>query len=229
MDLGYRVLPRSPRIDQEALDALARYDVADLADTMRHARTMFGIRSVYPSTRRVVGTAVTLSVSVPNIDMLRVALEICGPGDVLVIGARGITTQAVLGGYMSTALVNRGVAGVVVDGAVRDAHEMRENGLPVFARGTTTNGAALTAPGEVNVPVSVGGIVVEPGDAIVADEGGIVAIPPAAVPTVLGKAEALLQVHAGWADEVARGEIFGLADSRTRVVAAGCRFEGEDI
>ncbi|WP_353114456.1 hypothetical protein [Microbacterium sp.] len=228
MDLGYRVLPRTPRIDQTALDELARYDVADLADTMRHARTMFGIRSVYPSTRRIAGTAVTLSVSVPNIDMLRVALEICGPGDVLVINARGITTQAVLGGYMSTALVNRGVAGVVVDGAVRDAHEMRENGLPVFARSTTTNGAALTAPGEVNVPVACGGIVVEPGDAIIADEGGIVAIPPAAVPVVLDKAAKLLDVHEGWADEVARGEIFGLTDSRSRVLAAGCRFEGED-
>lgn len=225
MDLGYRVRPRPPRVEPEALTELVRYDVVDLADTMRHARTMSGIQSVYPSQRRIAGTAVTLSVSVPNIDMLRVALEICGPGDVLVIGARGITTQAILGGYMSTALVNRGVAGVIVDGAIRDAHEMRENGLPVYARATTTNGAALTAPGEVNVPVAVGGIVVDPGDVIVADEGGIVAIPPAAVPTVLGKVEKLLAVHEGWADEVARGEIFGLDDSRARVIAAGCDFE----
>jgi Demethylmenaquinone methyltransferase len=223
-DLGYRVHPKISLVSPELIEELRQFDVPDLCDTMRHAGTMFGISSVYPSTRRIAGPAVTLSVTVPNIDMLRVALDLCERGDVLVINARGITTQAVLGGYMSQALANRGVAGVIVDGAVRDANEMRDNGLPVFARGTTTNGAALTAPGEVNVPVACGGTVVNPGDIIVADEAGIVAIPPAAIDTVLTKVRNLLTVHEGWADEVSRGEIFGFDDSLARVKAAGCSF-----
>lgn len=224
-DLGYRVLPKVSAVSADVIEELRQFPVPDIADTMRHAGTMFGISSVYPSTRRIAGPAVTLSVTVPNIDMLRVALDLCQRGDILVINARGITTQAILGGYMSQALVNRGVAGVIADGVVRDANEMRENGLPVYARGSTTNGAALTAPGEVNVPIACGGTVVHPGDIIVADEGGIVAIPPAAIDTVLMKVRNLITVHEGWAEEVARGEIFGFSDSLDRVKAAGCSFD----
>ncbi|WP_051792936.1 RraA family protein [Amycolatopsis jejuensis] len=228
MELGYRVEPAAERLSADLVDQLREYDVADLADTMRHAGTMFGIRGVYQPIDRIAGPAVTLSVTVANIDMLRVALDTCQRGDVLVINARGAVTTAMLGGYMSLALVNRGVAGVVVDGAVRDAHEMRKHGLAVFARGVTTNGAARTAPGEVNVPVACGGVVVNPGDVIVADEGGIVAIPPAAVPGVLAKAADLVAVHRGWDEEVARGEIFGLADSRARALADGLKFPTTD-
>lgn len=230
MEIGYRVFPAPMKADPEIVDQLKQFDVPDLCDTMKHQGTMFGIRSVYETRKRVAGTAITLSVTVPNIDMLRVALDECKEGDVLVVNARGITTQAMLGGYMSQALVNRKVAAFIVDGAVRDPHEMRENGLPVYARGTTTNGAALTAPGEVNVPVACGGVVVNPGDIIVADEGGIVAIPQAAAATVLEKARALVKVHEQWDEEVARGEIFGFADSQARVLAAGAQIidEGQD-
>lgn len=230
MDIGYRVFRAPTKANPDIVKQLQQFDVPDLCDTMKHQGTMFGINSVYENHKRVAGTAITLSVTVPNIDMLRVALEECKEGDVLVVNARGITTQAMLGGYMSEALVNRKVAAVIVDGAVRDPHEMRENGLPVYARGTTTNGAALTSAGEVNVPVACGGVVVNPGDIVVADEGGIVAIPQAAAEIVLAKAKALVQVHEQWDEEVAQGEIFGLSDSQARVLAAGVVIvdEGQD-
>lgn len=123
---------------------------------------------------RVCGTAVTARCTLGCSDALLAAVAEVQPGQVLV--ARTPGEAAYFGGVMATECVRRGMAAVVIDGLVRDVAEIRALSLSVYARGTTPGGARLGAPGEIQVPLAVGQTVVMPGDFIVADDDGIVAV-----------------------------------------------------
>jgi RraA family protein len=123
------------------------------------------------------GPAVTVRVRPGDNLMIHKALTMVEPGDVLVIDGGGDVTQALVGGLMRTTCVARGLAGLVIDGAVRDLTEWAEDGMPIFARGHTHRGPSKDGPGEINVPISCAGMVVLPGDLIVGDADGVIAIP----------------------------------------------------
>jgi hypothetical protein len=112
--------------------------------------------------------------------MVHKSLDIAKPGDVVVIdahGSKGTSINAALGDIISTKAKHRGIAGFIVDGSIRDLPGILELDLPVFARGTTVMGPLHRGPGEVNYPIACGGTVINPGDVMVADASGIVAIP----------------------------------------------------
>ena len=120
----------------------------------------------------IAGTAVTVRTrGGDNLAILR-AFEFCRPGDVMVIDAGGDVTNAVVGGILSFYAASIGTAGMVIDGAIRDVAEIRERTYPVYARGVNHRGPFKDGPGEINVPVSVGGMVVNPGDIVVGDQDG---------------------------------------------------------
>lgn len=189
MEIGARRLPRVAGPDAEVIRALAAIDTTDLSDAMHAALHMEpGIRAIHPGMRAFAGPAVTVSVPTGAQDVRRVAMDLAQPGDVLVIDARGITTFAVLGGNLAKGLADKGLAGVVIDGAVRDWREIEGHGLPVLARGFTLAASPKTGQGEVNVPVACGGVVVHPGDVIVADSNGVVVVPREGAEAVARKA-----------------------------------------
>jgi regulator of RNase E activity RraA len=109
--------------------------------------------------------------------MVHKALDIARPGDVVIVDAGGSIKNAVLGDTISMKARHRGIAGFVVDGYVRDLEGIREIDLPVYARGETLVGPLHRGPGEINYPVCCGGVVVSPGDIVVADDSGIVIVP----------------------------------------------------
>ena len=109
--------------------------------------------------------------------MVHKSLDVARPGDIVVIDAHASSMNAVLGDLISTKSKHRGIAGFVVDGFIRDLPDILELDFPVFARGTTSIGPLHRGPGEINYPICCGGIVVNPGDVIVADGAGIVVIP----------------------------------------------------
>lgn len=111
--------------------------------------------------------------------MIHKALEIAEAGDVLVIDAGGSLNQAVFGGQMRASAMSKGLAGVVVDGAVRDLVELAAGGLACFAKGVNHRGPSKDGPGEINVPISCAGMVVHPGDLILGDPDGVICIPAA--------------------------------------------------
>jgi regulator of RNase E activity RraA len=155
--------------------------------------------------------------------MMKVAMDLCQPGDVLVLAARGATQFAMFGGKLSIGLAKRGVAGLVIDGAVRDVADIKKAGLPTFAR-AVASGVPADGPGEVNVPVACGGVVVMPGDIVVADANGIVAVPPAHAEEILAKASAVKAKLDSWDAELERGEVPGIAKTIEAVTARGCEF-----
>ncbi|MCA9878567.1 MAG: hypothetical protein KC442_12320 [Thermomicrobiales bacterium] len=190
MTLGKRIFMDINRPAPALVERFRQYGASDFGDVMYKANTMDrAIGPVFSPVPRIVGSAVTVSVPTGSMNVRMIAMNMTQPGDVLVINSYGCMNYAVLGGVFATALVQRGVQGVIIDGAIRDLTEIRDLGLPVFARGVTTMAPPHVGPGEANVPIACGRIVVNPGDIIVADEDGIVAIPQHAAEQVLAGAE----------------------------------------
>jgi regulator of RNase E activity RraA len=128
--------------------------------------------------------------------MIHKALMMVQPGDVLVIDGGADVTQALVGGLMRTTCVAKRLGGLVIDGAIRDLLEWAEDGMPIFARGHTHRGPSKDGPGEINVPVSCAGMAVMPGDLIVGDADGVIAVPAADAADVLRRTRLHLEREA---------------------------------
>jgi 4-hydroxy-4-methyl-2-oxoglutarate aldolase len=156
------------------------------------------IRPIIPSLRPdaqpnglLVGSAITVRLPDGDLEALVPAVDILEPGDVLVIDHGGRESVACWGELTSLAAVKRGCIGVIVDGAVANLAELQGHGLPTFARGVAAlGGRQLRKGGGVNVPIQCGGVAVHPGDLVVADDDGVVIVPPARLDDVYAAAEA---------------------------------------
>jgi len=141
---------------------------------------------------KLVGPALT--VKVPPVDnlMIHKALTLVQPGDVMVIDGGGDHSWALLGFLMVSTAIKLGLAGMVVDGCIRDAAEIRASGFPIFAAGINPNGPMKEGPGEINYPIQSGGQVVNPGDIIVADDDGVVVVPREHAPGIADKVKTVI-------------------------------------
>ncbi|VFR49658.1 Demethylmenaquinone methyltransferase [plant metagenome] len=167
-----------PAIDRDLLDLLVQAEPAVIGHFRYTGFMTPAIKAVMPD-RRIAGTAVTLRA--PGMDgaMVHYAIGQARPGDVLVIDRCGDEAIASLGGAVAYAARAAGVAGIVVDGLITDLSELRQYGVPVWSRGTSAvTVKTLGLGGEFCVPVTCGGVAVTPGDAILADENGILVLPP---------------------------------------------------
>jgi 4-hydroxy-4-methyl-2-oxoglutarate aldolase len=175
-----------PRIDDGILESFRSFSVPDISDAVGALYTMStDMGPLYEPIDRLVGRALT--VKAPPGDSLTVhgAITQCQPGDVLVIDWRGHVDSCSGGSGMLIGPIRHGLAGVVVDGAWRDIPDLQALNFPVFGRGTSPVSRAKSQLGEINVPVSCGGVVVHPGDLIVADAEGIVVVPRTETESVL--------------------------------------------
>jgi regulator of RNase E activity RraA len=198
--MPYKAIRKNPSaapVAPDILSALREIPVAALSDNMHRNIGSTGLHPYHrPVARTMAGTAVTArSRGGDNLTYLR-ALEFCRPGDVLVIDAGGDLNNAVVGGILSFYAAHIGVVGVVIDGAIRDVAEVRAREFPVYARGVTHRGPYKDGPGEINVPVSVGGMVVNPGDIVVGDQDGLMAFAPDDAAWLIEKAHAHLATEA---------------------------------
>ena len=192
-----RKIPSATQADPQVLTALREIPVAALSDNMHRNIGTTGLQPYHrPVKPTMAGTAVTArSRGGDNLTFLR-ALEFCRPGDVLLIDAGGDVNNAVVGGILTFYAASIGLAGIVIDGAIRDVAEIREREFPVYARGITHRGPYKDGPGEINVTVSVGGMVVNPGDIVVGDQDGLLAIPQDGARELIGKARGVLAAEA---------------------------------
>lgn len=159
------------------------------------------IRPLMPPGRqpRLFGQAVTVRCEPPDFGAVLQALDLIGPGQVLVIDAAGHRDTAMIGDILSGHLRRRGASGLVVDGAVRDVGTLGTwTDFSVFARWITPRGPSSADRGALNLPVVIGGYLVCPGDLIIGDDDGLVALPPAIVRSRIADAEAKLARETAW-------------------------------
>lgn len=190
-NVGCRVYLKVNRPDAKLVREFQGLPVANIADKMNRFFCMD--QRIKPfNTKPLLGTAFTVKARIGDNLMLHKALELAQPGDVIIVDAQGDIANAITGEIMMTQAAVNGLAGVVIDGAIRDSEAMLDLDMPVYAAGVQPKGPYKDGPGEINVPVSCGGVVVNPGDIIVGDQDGIVVISPADAPVVLEKAKAKL-------------------------------------
>jgi RraA family protein len=220
MTAGFRILPMPQRPARELVAALAEMVTPHLSDNMSRLQgAAAAIRPMHGGGAKLAGPALTVRVPPGDNLMVHKAIDIAAPGDVIVVDAAGVLEQAIIGDIMTSLAAKRGVAGFVIDGAIRDAAELAARPFPVYARGVTHRGPYKNGPGEINVPVSIGGMVVRPGDIVVGDADGVVAVPQADAQAVLAAAReqkkkeeaSLAAIAAGtldrkWVDETLRAK-----------------------
>ena len=196
MTAGFRVFERKRRASVSLVEAFAALPVANVGDCMN--RMSAGGSTLRPLHRggTMAGSALTVRTRPGDNLMVHKALSMAGPGDVIVVDAGGDLTTAIIGELMVLQAQELGVAGFVINGAVRDAAAIGNGSLPVYAAGITLRGPYKDGPGEVNVPISIGGMVIEPGDVIVGDADGVLYVPCDDAESILAAARAKAQAEA---------------------------------
>lgn len=183
-------------VDPQLLAGFAQIPVASISDVM--LRLAGGGANLLPvGTPSLCGTAVTVRVPPGDNLMVHKAIELARAGDVIVVDAGGDLTNAIIGERMVTVAEAKGIAGFVINGAVRDLAHLRRCALPVFAAGISHRGPYKNGPGEINYPIALNGMVVMPGDVIVGDDDGLVAVAIADAAAIAVAARAKADKEAG--------------------------------
>jgi RraA family protein len=187
--IGFRIGEIERRVDSAMVEKFKTVPVANVSDCMSRL-SGFGprIRPLHGGTVTMAGTAVTVRARPGDNLAIHKALDIAGPGDVLVVDAGGDLTNALMGELMLSHAIQRGLAGVVIDGAVRDLGWIKAHEFPVFAAGVTHRGPYKDGPGEINFPISIDGTVVNPGDLVIGDDDGALSVAFAEVETIYADA-----------------------------------------
>lgn len=206
--VGFRMTHAMERPSPETVEAFRAFESPDVSDLLNRLYTMSTrVKLMTDPAHKLVGPACTVKVYPGDNLMVHKALDVAQPGDVIVVDSSTSMMTAVLGDLISTKARHRGVAGFVIDGLIRDLPAVRALAdFPVFACGVTPIGPLHRGPGEINYDVSVGGIVIHPGDLVVGDLNGVVVVPKEVADDV---ARALADSAAAQADyvaAVARGE-----------------------
>ena len=158
---------------------------------------------------RLLGTAVTVKTLAADLAAAFKAIDVCQPGDVVVIDSHGSLNTAFWGENMTMSALNRGVIAAVIDGACRDVEEIRKIKFPVICKGIVPNVGAVAGYGEVNVSIQCAGVAVSPGDIVVIDGNGVVVVPMAEAAMVLQKAQRLLETEHLLQEKIKAGATIG--------------------
>ena len=207
MPSGFRINPRPPKIDQALLESFRGLPTPIVSDNM--ARMYAGgsrLRPYYKGAP-MLGVALTVNARPGDNLMVHKAIDIAEPGDIIVVDAGGDMTNAIFGEIMLRWSAKRGVGGIVIDGAIRDSDVLTAGDFPVFAAGVTHRGPYKDGPGEINVPVKIGGQIVAPGDIVIGDADGVLGIPRADAKEVAALAHAQFAREAGILAAIADGSV----------------------
>ena len=219
------------RADADLVTRLGGLGVA----TAHEAYGRFGLMKSYLrpvwTGGEAAGTAVTVLAQPGDNWMIHVAVEQCKPGDILVVGCTTDNTDGMFGDLLATSLMARGVRGLVIDAGVRDAKALREMGFPVWSKAISAKGTVKATLGAVNVPVVCAGINVVPGDAVVADDDGVVVIHRRDAADVVAKGEKRAADEEGKRKQLAEGKLgLDMYNMRDALAKAGLVYvdEAED-
>lgn len=202
------VIPNDhPRVSRDDVRRFFAFSASIVADALGRLHTMSDIRHVNRPGLLMAGSALTVRTAAGDNLMVHKAIDIAQPGDVLVIEGGGYTGRALLGDIICRLAANRGIAGIVVDGAIRDAEAIRRMNFPVFAKGATPAGPFKEGPGEINVCIHSAGATVQPGDVVFGDDDGIVVVPFDRVEEALHRALQVKRAEDAMMEQIGNGTL----------------------
>jgi regulator of RNase E activity RraA len=174
-NIGFRILQVKNRPRTELITKYRSLSTALISDSMNRS---FGTGlKPYHKGGRLSGSAFTVKTRPGDNLMIHKAIDLAERGDVIVVDAGGELSQALIGEIMVKLACKKGIEGFVIDGAIRDSGIIGKGTYPIYAKGVTHRGPYKDGPGEINVPISINGMVVNPGDIIIGDEDGVIAVP----------------------------------------------------
>lgn len=197
-----RVNTEWERVDERVLKQLREHSVANLGDALDRLNIVDGGITPIWSGAKAVGTALPVLTVAGDNKAVIAALDHIRPGDIVVINAFGFEGRAIIGDNLAQRFAVFGAVGAVVDGYVRDSAIIESLGVPVFARGLTPAGPFKNGPGTIGESVAIGGVVVNPGDIVAADDDGVIVIPPHRAEEALTAVEEIVAREAGLDAEV---------------------------
>ncbi|RRG05206.1 MAG: RraA family protein [Lactobacillus sp.] len=191
MSIGNRVYLKRNLPDSALVKRFSTLPAANVADKMNRLCALHSdIKLQSSPSQEMCGVALTVKARPGDNLMLHQALNMAQPGDVIVLSNEGDRSQSIMGLIMYEYLADfKKVAGIVIDGPIRDIDEISKRDVPIYATGSTPGGPFKEGPGEVNVPIAIGGISINPGDIILGDADGVIVIPKQDAPNVIDAAE----------------------------------------
>jgi 4-hydroxy-4-methyl-2-oxoglutarate aldolase len=223
--MSHKIIRRITRADAEAVQILGNAGVA----TVHEAQGRTGLlrpymRPIYP-TARVAGTAVTISIAPGDNLMIHASIEVCKPGDVLVVAPTSECTDGYFGELLGVSCQAHGIAGLIIDAGVRDTAELAAMNFPVWSKAVSSQGTVKNVPGDVNIPVVCAGALVNPGDVIVGDADGVVVVAREAAAEVAKASQQRLAKEEKTRERLRKGELgldfYGL---RAKLAELGVEF-----
>lgn len=202
MNQGNRAFSDFKRAPKELIELFKGIPLANVADNMGRTPCIEqGIKN-YGGGNTLLGTAFTVKVPSGDNLLFHMALDLIQPGDVLIIDGNGAMDRSQCGEIMTTYAYKRGCVGIVVDGVIRDVAGIRQVPIPVYARGVQANGPLKNGLGELLVPVPIGGVVIYPGDIIIGDDDGVLAIRPQDAEDVAKKSRAVFEAETNLLEQI---------------------------
>jgi RraA family protein len=204
---GLQVLKRARQVSTQVVQAYKGLPVANISDCM--SRMTAGGHRLRPMHERgyLAGPALTVKTRPGDNLMIHKALTLAQPGDVIVVDGGGDLTNALFGEIMVATAVKIGMAGIVLNGAVRDSEVIGQGHFPVYAAGVTHRGPYKDGPGEINVPIAIEGMVIHPGDLIVGDADGLLCVPYDDVDEVLAATHKKMDAEKKTMEDIAAGRL----------------------
>ncbi|MBV9504495.1 MAG: 4-carboxy-4-hydroxy-2-oxoadipate aldolase/oxaloacetate decarboxylase [Acidobacteriia bacterium] len=226
--MSHKIIRRISRPDAETVKSLGSAGVA----TVHEAQGRTGLlrpymRPIYPAAR-VAGPAVTISIAPGDNLMIHASIEVCKPGDVLVVAPTSECTDGYFGELLGVSCQAHGIAGLIIDAGVRDTAELTALNFPVWSKAVSSQGTVKNVPGDVNIPVVCAGALVHPGDVIIADADGVVVVAREQAAAVAKASEQRLAKEEKTRERLRKGELgldfYGL---RSKLTELGVEFVDE--
>ena len=224
-NLGFRILNHFNRAPKHLIENFRDIPTPNIADCMNRSFCIDSkIRMINEKKGlQMLGSALTVKTRTVDNLLVHKAIDIAQSGDIIVIAAEGDTHSAILGEIMAHMAEKKGVAGYLIDGCIRDSEAIQEMDFPVFAIGVSPKGPYKDGPGEINFPVSCGGVIINPGDIIVGDRDGVVVIPPSEAEMIYQEAKKVLEKETKILEEIKKGNMGDRSWIDAKLNEKGCK------